>query len=188
MSTAPQNPAQWILPLFFLANAALTAWLIETLGVREPVYHSFPWIFGAAFALSLVPAARRQMTEDPLVLRLVPAGVYAVVISLASSFPPSATTTISGNVFHPVEFAGLSFLAQLAAHGGAAKRPRRRRLICVALACVALGVADELHQHFVPNRACTALDMGLDAIGTVIGTLVYLATHTLVARISARQQ
>ena len=63
-------------------------------------------------------------------------------------------------------------------------RPRWRRLVGVALACVAFGVADELHQRFVPNRASTALDVGLDALGTAVGTLVYLVTHVLVSRLS----
>jgi len=182
------NPAQWIIPLFFLANAAVTAWLIRALGVGAPVYHSFPWIFGVAFVLSLVPAVRRQMTEDPMALRLVPAGVYALVISLASSVSPAATTSIRSDIFHPAEFAGLTFLAQLAAHGGAAKRPRWRRLIGAALVCVAIGVADELHQRFVPNRACAAQDVGLDALGAIIGTLAYLATHAIVVRLSTRRR
>lgn len=184
MQLAPPNPGQWILPLFFFANATLTAWLIGVLGVQAPVYHSFPWIFGAAFALSLVPAARRRMTAGPMVWRLVPVGVYALVITLASSVSPAATTKISSNVFHPVEFAGLAFLAQLAAHGGAVPRPRWHLLLWVALACVAFGVADELHQSFVPNRSSTALDVGLDALGTAAGTLAYLVTHALVNRLT----
>jgi VanZ family protein len=163
----PPYPDQWILPL-----------------------QTFPWIFAAAFAASLVPAARRRMTAGPLPWRLLPVLVYAAVISLASSVNPSAPTGVSGKVFHPVVFAGLAFLAQLAAHSGAAPRPRPRwrRLIWVALACMAFGIADELHQSFVPHRTCTALDMGLDALGAVAGTLTYLATHALVTRLTPRQQ
>lgn len=187
MQRAPQNPGQWILPLFFLANAAVTAWLIGVLGVRAPMYHSFPWIFGAAFVLSLVPAARHRMTADPFIWRLVPVGVYALVITLASSVSPAASTKLSSNVFHPVEFAGLAFLAQIAAHGGAEPRPRWRRLLWVALACVAFGAADELHQRFVPGRDSAVADVGLDALGTVFGTLVYLVTHVLVRRLSQRR-
>jgi len=55
-------------------------------------------------------------------------------------------------------------------------------------ACVAFGIADELHQSFVPRRACTALDVGLDALGATAGTLVYLATHALVTRLHRRRQ
>ncbi len=182
------NLAPWILPLFFGANAALTAWLIPALGVRAPLYQTFPWIFGAVFAMSLVPAARRQMTAGPPIWRLAPVIVYAAVISLASSVNPSATTGVEGNVFHPVEFAGLAFCAQLAAHKGAAPRPQWRRIIWVALFCVAFGIADELHQSFVPRRACTALDVGLDALGATAGTLVYLATHALVSGLHRRRQ
>jgi VanZ family protein len=184
MPPATPNPAQWILPLFFAANAALTAWLIPALGVKASLYQTFPWIFGAAFAVSLIPAARRQMTHGSLVWRLTPVGLYAIVISLASSVNPSVTAGVQSNVFHPVEYAGLAFCAQLAAHGGASRRPRWGRILWVALACVAFGVADELHQSFVPRRACTALDVGLDTLGAAAGTLVYLATHHLVTRLS----
>ncbi len=186
------NPAQWILPLFFAANAAVTAWLISALGVRAPLYQSFPWIFGAAFALSLIPTRRRQITAGPLIWRRAPVAVYALVISLASSVSPSPTTSVAGNVFHPVEYAGLAFCAQLAAQlatrRSASPRPRWRLILWVALACVAFGVIDELHQSFVPHRACTALDVGLDALGTIAGTLVYLAIHQLVTRLSPRQE
>jgi len=129
---AHANLAPWVLPLFFGANAALTAWLIPALGVRAPLYQTFPWIFGAVFAMSLIPAARRHMTAGPPIWRLAPVVVYAAVISLASSVNPSATTGVEGNVFHPVEFAGLAFCAQLAAHKGAAPRPQWRRMIWVA--------------------------------------------------------
>jgi len=184
----PPTPDSWLLPLFFGANAALTAWLIHALGVRDPLYHSFPWIFGAAFVGSLIPSARRLMTAGPLVYRLVPAGVYALVITLASSGNPSPSTSVTSKIFHPVEYAGLAFLAQLAAHGGAAARPRGRRIIWVLLACVAVGAADELHQYFVPNRTSALRDVGLDALGAAAGTLVYLATHALVIRLSPRSR
>ncbi len=179
-----RTPDQWLLPLFFAANAALTGWLIGALGVKAPLYFRLPWIFGAACALTLIPAVRRRITVGPLPWRLLPVLVYALVISMASSVNPSATSSVEGNVFHPVEFAGLAFLAQLAVHGGVTPRPNWRLMLWAALGCVAFGVLDELHQSFVPRRACTALDVGLDALGTLAGTLVYLAMHTLAARLT----
>jgi VanZ family protein len=177
---------QWLLPLFFGAHALVTGWLIQALGIQAPRYLAIPWIFLVAFCLSMIPAVRRHLTVGPVVWRLAPALLYAGVISLASSVSPTPTANISGKIFHPIIFAGLAFLGHLAAQDGSAPRPRWQRLAWVALACVAFGLADELHQSFVPGRFCRAADMGLDALGVAAGTLVYLATYALATRLPHR--
>ncbi|MFH2009929.1 MAG: VanZ family protein [bacterium] len=171
-----------MLPAFFAANAVLTAVLIPVLQVRDPTFSAFPWIFAGAFVVTLVPVVRHHLTSGALPWRLAPAALYAGVISLASSVSGAQPTGVSGNVFHPVEFAGLAFLAQLAAHRGFVDPPRRDRLLWAALGCVAFGVLDELHQHFVPRRAATVEDVLLDTLGVAIGTLVFLGARRVLHR------
>ena len=56
----------YVLPAFFLANAVTTAILIPVLRVRDPLYNTFPWIFGAAFVVTLWPTLRSKLTGGPL--------------------------------------------------------------------------------------------------------------------------
>ena len=42
---------------------------------------------------------------------------------------------------------------------------------------VCYGILDEIHQAFVPTRYCTIDDMGINAIGSVIGVLFYVYVH-----------
>jgi VanZ family protein len=45
-------------------------------------------------------------------------------------------------------------------------------LLAVAL-CAAYGVADEIHQHFVPGRHATAADVAKDVAGAMAGAWLY---------------
>ena len=51
------------------------------------------------------------------------------------------------------------------------------RAIGSALPALALGAAyaitDELHQHFVPGRTGTALDVAIDTVGVVLGIALF---------------
>jgi VanZ family protein len=176
-----------MLPLFFAAHVVVVAVLIPVLGVADPLYRSFPWIFAGATVLSLVPAIRQRLETGALPWRLAPPLLYVAVISLASSVSPRATTAVSGNVFHPVEYAGLAFLLQYALHTGFARPPRPRRLALAAVLAAAFGVVDELHQAFVPGRDASALDVALDAAGALLGSALYLALAALAARARTRE-
>jgi VanZ family protein len=170
-----------MLPIFFAAHVVVVALLIPLLGVTAPVYHSLPWIFAGATILSLIPAIRRRLVLGSLPWRLAPVLLYAGVISLASSVNPRPTTGVSGNVFHPVEYAGLAFLLQYALHAGLARPPRPWSLGAAALAAALFGVVDELHQSFVPGRHASVLDVGLDAAGAVAGSALFLSMAWLLA-------
>ncbi len=171
-----------MLTLFFAVHVVVTALLIHVLGVAEPRYCWIPWIFAAAGMLSLPPPVRRRLVSGGLLWRLLPAVLYAGVISLASSVNPRPAAGVSGSVFHPFEYAGLAFLAQYALHCGFARPLSFSRVAVTAAACVVFGAVDELHQSMVPGRCAAATDAGLDAVGVVLGSLVYVGTTTLVRR------
>lgn len=163
-----------MLALFFLANAIACALLIGILRVKDPIYQTFPWIFGAAFGLSAFPWIRRKMESGPFLPRLLPTLLYAAVIALASGTSPKASVSIASNPFHPVEFAGLSFLAQYAVNAGLDPRPRPRLVILACLGCMLFGVLDEIHQYFVPNRTAAVEDVLLDCLGVLVGAASFL--------------
>jgi VanZ family protein len=98
----------------------------------------------------------------------VPVVAWAFVIFVLSSFPSLATGLGLWDVLlrkgaHLMEFAILGAL--LARATGAAA-------IAFALG-VAYAGTDELHQHFVPGRDGNVLDVGIDAIGVLLGVSLY---------------
>ena len=40
-------------------------------------------------------------------------------------------------------------------------------------------VTDEIHQYFVPERACRLLDMGIDTAGVLFGTAIFMLVVSL---------
>lgn len=44
-------------------------------------------------------------------------------------------------------------------------------------------VTDEIHQYFVPGRACRLLDMGIDTCGALFGVAVFVLITYLIKRI-----
>lgn len=163
----------WLLPLFFAAHVVVTAILIPRLGVRDPLYRAIPLVFGVALLLTLLPPLGRRLRSGSAPWRIAPVLVYAGVITLASSVVPYPAPSLSTNGFHAVEYAGLALLAQLMAHRDPAAPLRLWRLGAVALGCVGFGALDELHQHFVPGRIASLGDLGLDALGVLLGTALF---------------
>lgn len=165
---------QWLIPLFLGAHVVVTAILIPLLRVRDSRYRTIPWIFGVAFAVSLIPPLRRRLAEGHPLWRASIVALYLGVITLASSVHPSAITGDYGIVFHPVEFAGLAFVGLLALHRGPLHPLRPLILGLVVLGSALLGALDEIHQSFVPRRIATSKDVLWDTIGGVLGTAIFV--------------
>lgn len=56
---------------------------------------------------------------------------------------------------------------------------RRKRFIYALLICAAYATSDEIHQYFVPGRACLATDVLIDSCGSTLGILLTLAASSL---------
>lgn len=60
------------------------------------------------------------------------------------------------------------------------KRPLPATLLTSWLLTVCYAASDEIHQHFVPDRACRALDVLIDSLGAATGLLLlYLLIRCL---------
>lgn len=74
---------------------------------------------------------------------------------------------------HACEYAVLGFLAMGTFIGYDTERYYKSRktlfLISAAL-CILYAVSDEVHQYFVPGRACRFMDMCIDSAGVLVGT------------------
>ena len=83
---------------------------------------------------------------------------------------------------HFFEYAGLGFLLNCALF------LTRRRIspIISLICCVLYSVSDEVHQYFVPGRACRIFDVGVDTAGAAAGILAFLLILLTVNSIAAR--
>jgi len=109
----------------------------------------------------------------------LPVFAYMGLIFLLSSLP----LTLEGGprlpmrdkLAHLFEFAGLGYLCARAALQSFPDRAPLRAALVGVLVAAAWGVADELHQAFVPTRTADALDLLADALGASLGAGLRLA-------------
>ncbi len=48
------------------------------------------------------------------------------------------------------------------------------------LAAVLYSVSDEIHQYFVPGRACRIFDVGVDSLGALTGILAFVLAVVII--------
>ena len=85
---------------------------------------------------------------------------------------------------HFFEYAVLGFLI-----GCALFLSRRRFSPITAVICSALySISDEIHQYFVPGRACRIFDVGVDTLGALTGTLILALIILIMNSIAIRRK
>lgn len=87
-------------------------------------------------------------------------------------------------VAHWLEYCGLGLLAYNAFRQSGAKRPLPSAILCCAL----YSVSDEIHQHFVPGRACQAIDVAVDCFGAAVGAAACLLIYAAVGTITRKRK
>ncbi|MAE70276.1 MAG: teicoplanin resistance protein VanZ [Gemmatimonadetes bacterium] len=107
----------------------------------------------------------------------VPVAAWAAAILVLNSIPnpPSAPPTVVpvDKIVHFMEYCGLGALLFRAARGSAWKHP-----LAWAIALgVAYGVADEVHQAYLPTRYAELADVLADAVGASAGALILRLTR-----------
>lgn len=144
-----------------------------------------------------------------LILSWAPALGCAVSIFLFSAQTGAQSADVSGEVMGPFAriltalfgeqghnvfrkfahffiFAALMFFVYHALF-----RTRRRRRLSAALPfalCVLYAVSDEVHQLFVPERACRLFDVGVDALGCIAGGLCFYLLAKLCLHIAQKRK
>lgn len=119
----------------------------------------------------MVSSARSDAPIGALtLLRWLPAVGWAALIWWASSRPsggatPSLAFAAAWNAAHFVAFSVLAALVWWAVGRGA-----RGRALAISAAVAFYGVADEIHQLFVPGRCGSAWDVLTDASGALFAT------------------
>lgn len=82
-------------------------------------------------------------------------------------------------IAHFTEFAALGFCTAGAIHFTFLKRS----FFASFVPCVLYSVSDEIHQYFVPDRACRIFDIFVDSCGIAIGIGIFLLIIFIVNRI-----
>lgn len=107
-----------------------------------------------------------------LAWRWVPVVAWAALIFALSSVPDLGTglggwDLVLRKIAHAAEFAVLGFLLV---------RATGAEWASLALG-IAYAISDEAHQHFVPGRLGSPLDVAIDAIGVAVGVLLARRYH-----------
>ena len=113
--------------------------------------------------------------------------VVEYTVSDYEELSPAEQSSIYAKIDHIVRktahftiFTALGFLTSCAA----GKRKLLSRSSAVVLAiCFMYACSDEIHQYFVPGRACRPLDVLIDTSGSLTGILISLLCMTLASAI-----
>ena len=79
---------------------------------------------------------------------------------------------------HFCEFSALGFCVTGAVHFTFGKR----KFYVPLIPCILYAVSDEVHQHFVPERACRVFDMFVDTCGIMTGIGIFLLLILIISK------
>jgi len=130
--------------------------------------HAFNALFAVEWRTMIGKIANRLPVWSARLLL----AVYCSIIFTISSFsrPEQDYGLPTGGIPHFIEYSGLGILAWLNFWG---KRKKRIHRIGLALVfCAIYAASDELHQAFVPLRACELKDWIVDMAGSLSGILI----------------
>jgi VanZ family protein len=103
----------------------------------------------------------------------LPVVAWAALIFVLSSF--ETPDVGSGGVDYVVR--KLAHVTEYAVLGALLVRAAGRELPAFLLG-VAYAVSDEVHQHFVPGRHSTPVDVAIDAVGVAVGVALFRRVRT----------
>lgn len=115
----------------------------------------------------------RKKTLSPSLCWL-PLLLYALFIfSLSSRSFSGAEVSIKADYFHLVEFATLALFLCCFWDNVLPRGKRAVFFACVLASGLLWGIADEIHQSFVPGRDSSAWDVVYDGVGLAVGCTLY---------------
>ncbi len=85
---------------------------------------------------------------------------------------------------HFSEFAALGFCVTGAIHYNFGKR----KFYVPLIPCVLYAISDEIHQYFVPERACRIFDMFVDSCGIMTGIGIFLLFIHIISKIIKKKE
>jgi len=86
---------------------------------------------------------------------------------------PNITILGWDKVIHMTEYFIYSILTGIALLAFDKKRYYFNLLLMIFIITILFGASDELHQYFVPGRSCSIYDFIADAIGGILGLILF---------------
>lgn len=120
------------------------------------------------FAMSAQPAQQSSQLSGGLVSKIISV-LYPNLSELSQSAQTSIihnTTLVVRKAAHFFEYFVLGVLAILTANTFNKYKFFNRAVLATAF-CVLYAISDEIHQHFVPGRACRFIDILIDSSGII---------------------
>ena len=117
------------------------------------------------------------MASSRLLRLWLPVVAWAALIFALSSIPGLN----SGLGTADLVLRKLAHVTEYAVLGALLLRALPRELPALAIG-IAYAASDELHQHFVPGRQASPVDLAIDAVGVVIGVILFQRARTRARR------
>lgn len=107
----------------------------------------------------------------------LPAILYSILIFVLSSFPlksfPSVPVAEFDKLIHFIEYAIFGIFLMLAFTNMRSVKVVRSAIVISLIVGICYSGTDEIHQWFVPGRNSSIFDLIADAVGVVIGVILY---------------
>ena len=103
-------------------------------------------------------------------------GFFTDLIEAIFGQPPSEA--IIRTLAHFCEFAALGFLM---CNFIFALKDKLKPLFSILFSFI-YAVSDEIHQYFIPERACQLSDLAVDSAGIILGTIVFSVIYLIIRK------
>lgn len=107
----------------------------------------------------------------------LPAILYSILIFVLSSFPlkdfPAVPVAEFDKLIHFIEYAIFGIFLMLAFTNMRSVKVVRSAIVISLIVGICYAGTDEIHQWFVPGRNSSIFDFIADAVGVVIGVILY---------------
>lgn len=110
----------------------------------------------------------------------VSAGLLSIIIEFIGKF---ISHNLLRKIAHFCEFAALGFFVA----GGIKFSFDRNKFYIPLIPCVLYSLSDEIHQYFVPERACRVFDIFVDSCGSLTGILAFALLIFIIEKIINRK-
>lgn len=99
-------------------------------------------------------------------------GAIAIFYISTLNFGPGTGVTSNLSIlYHFFAFFSFALFLQISSLKG---QNRYNIFILVVIISILYGISDELHQYFVPWRTCSIFDAGIDTLGILLASMIYL--------------
>lgn len=120
---------------------------------------------------------QKRTKRSRVIIKLIPALIYAIIISFASSVHgtnlPNLGFEVHDKLIHATEYFLLGLLIVWGLHFEWPLPISDRRAILAAAIAIAYGAIDEIHQSFVPGRSSEIQDWLADVFGVILAVVAY---------------